>query len=107
MDMCPIRRRFIGTSTSWRRATCCAGDGVNGVRRLAGTGIPCSRLLLRAANLKKGASTTGREVVGSVTMDQCREIAELKMKDLNAYDVEAGARMIAGSAVSMGLEVKG
>ena len=46
-------------------------------------------------------------MVGSVTMDQCREIAELKMKDLNAYDVEAGARMIAGSAVSMGLEVKG
>ena len=68
---------------------------------------PASFLLLKAANLKSGSGLAGREVAGSVTMDQCREIAELKKADLNAYDVEAGARMIAGSARSMGLEVKG
>jgi large subunit ribosomal protein L11 len=68
---------------------------------------PASFLLLKAANLKSGTGLAGRETVGAVTMDQCREIAETKMADLNAYDLDAGARMIAGSARSMGLEVKG
>lgn len=66
---------------------------------------PASYFLRKAANLKKGASTTGREVVGEVTMDQLREIAKQKMVDLNAHDIEAGARMIAGSARAMGLKV--
>lgn len=68
---------------------------------------PASYFLKRAAKLSKGGSTPGRAVAGSVTMDQCREIAEQKMQDLNANDVEAAAMMIAGSARSMGLEVTG
>ncbi|MCP4923526.1 MAG: 50S ribosomal protein L11 [bacterium] len=66
---------------------------------------PASYFLRKAAKLKKGASATGREVVGEVTMDQLREIAKQKMVDLNAHDIEAGARMIAGSARAMGLKV--
>lgn len=68
---------------------------------------PASYYLRKAAGLEKGGETPGREIVGSVTLAQCREIAELKMVDLNAYDLDAGARMIAGSARSMGLEVEG
>ncbi len=67
---------------------------------------PASYLLRKAAGLAKGASTTGREVVGSVTFEQCKEIAEVKMNDLNANDIDAAAEMIAGSARSMGLEVR-
>ena len=66
---------------------------------------PASVLLKKAANLKSGANKPGYETVGKVTMAQCREIAEQKMPDLNANDIEAGARIIAGSARSMGLEV--
>lgn len=68
---------------------------------------PASFFLKKAAKLKKGASATGRELVGSVTRDQLVEIAEAKMKDLNAHDVDAAVAMLAGSARSMGLEVKG
>jgi len=68
---------------------------------------PASFLLKKAAKIKSGASTTGTQIVGSVTMDQCREIAEAKMVDLNANDLDAAAIMIAGTARSMGLEVKG
>ncbi len=68
---------------------------------------PASFLLRKAAGLAKGSSTAGRESVGRVTMAQCREIAETKMADLNAFDLDAGARMIAGSARSMGLSVEG
>jgi large subunit ribosomal protein L11 len=68
---------------------------------------PTSFFLKRAAKLEKGTGTTGREVVGRVTMKQVREIAELKMADLNAYDVEKAAEMIKGSARSMGIEVVG
>ena len=68
---------------------------------------PTSFYLKRAAKLEKGAGTTGREVVGRVTMKQVREIAELKMVDLNAYDVDKAAEMIRGSARSMGIEVVG
>mgnify|MGYP003309549747 CR=1 FL=1 len=59
----------------------------------------------RAARLEKGAADTGREMVGQVTMAQVREIAEKKMVDLNANDIEAAARIVAGSARSMGIEV--
>ncbi len=66
---------------------------------------PVSYFLLKAAGLEKGSSTTGKAIVGRVTMTQVREIAQKKMQDLNANDVEAAARMIVGSARSMGLEV--
>ncbi|MEO0820583.1 MAG: 50S ribosomal protein L11 [Pseudomonadota bacterium] len=67
---------------------------------------PASFLLKKAAGLKSGASKTGRETVGSVSRKQVREIAELKMKDLNANTVEAAMLIIVGSAKSMGIEVK-
>ena len=66
---------------------------------------PASYFLRKAAGLEKGAETAGREMVGQVTWAQLREIAEKKMVDLNAYDLDAAARMIAGSARSMGLDV--
>jgi large subunit ribosomal protein L11 len=68
---------------------------------------PASDLLKKAAKIESGSQTPGKAVCGSVTMAQVREIANIKKEDLNAYDVEAGARIIAGSARSMGLEVKG
>jgi len=67
---------------------------------------PASYFLKKAAKLKSGASTPGREVVGSVTSKQVKEIAEAKMKDLNAKDIEAAMQIILGSARSMGIEVK-
>lgn len=67
---------------------------------------PVTYFLKQAANVAKGAATTGRgSKVGSVTMEQIREIAQKKMKDLNANDVDAASMMIIGSARSMGLEV--
>jgi len=69
---------------------------------------PASFFLKRAARLEKGAQATGKGViVGRVTMAQVREIAEKKMEDLNANDVEAACRMVIGSARSMGIEVVG
>jgi large subunit ribosomal protein L11 len=68
---------------------------------------PASYYLKKAAKLKSGAKTPSREIVGSVTTKQLREIAEAKMKDLNANDVEAAMNIILGSAKSMGIEVKG
>jgi large subunit ribosomal protein L11 len=68
---------------------------------------PASFLLKRAAKLKSGSKTPGKETIGTVTLAQVREIAEAKMKDLNATDVEGAMAIIAGSARSMGLEVKG
>ena len=68
---------------------------------------PVSFFVKRAAKLSKGSTTPGRTPAGSITTDQIREIAEAKMKDLNANDVEAAMRMIAGSARSMGIEVQG
>jgi large subunit ribosomal protein L11 len=68
---------------------------------------PASYYLKKAAKLSKGGATPGREVAGFVTMAQCREIAETKMVDLNANDLDQGAKIIAGSARSMGLEVRG
>ena len=66
---------------------------------------PASFLLKRAAGLPKGSGTPGRDSVGRVTRAQLREIAQVKMKDLNANDVEAAARIIEGSARAMGLSV--
>src|SRR5215510_12812604 len=66
---------------------------------------PASYFLKKAAGVEKGSQTPSKGFVGKVTMKQVREIAEKKMKDLNAKDLEGAARMIAGSARSMGLEV--
>jgi large subunit ribosomal protein L11 len=66
---------------------------------------PASDLLKRAAGLEKGAGATGSEKVATVTRRQVREIAETKMKDLNANDVAAAMAMIEGSARSMGIQV--
>ena len=66
---------------------------------------PASYFLKKAARLEKGGSTPGREVAGSVTIAQCRDIAEQKLKDLNTSDLDEAQKMIAGSARSMGLEV--
>ena len=68
---------------------------------------PASYFLKKAAKKKSGAKTPGRETVGTVSVKQVREIAEAKMKDLNANDVEAAMQIILGSARSMGIEVKG
>ena len=68
---------------------------------------PAAILLKQAAKIQKGAGDPLRNKVGSVTWDQCKEIAEQKMGDLNAMDVDGGARMIAGTARSMGLTVEG
>jgi len=66
---------------------------------------PASYLLKKAAGVEKGSSTTGRGVAGKVTMEQVRKIAEQKMADLNANDLDAAVKMIRGSARSMGIEV--
>ncbi len=66
---------------------------------------PVSHFLKVAARLEKGSEEPGRESVGRVSARQVREIAEKKMADLNANDIEAACRMIAGSARSMGIEV--
>ena len=66
---------------------------------------PAADLLRKAAGIDKGAATTKREQVGRVTRDQVREIAAIKMPDLPANDIEAAARMIEGTARSMGIEV--
>jgi large subunit ribosomal protein L11 len=68
---------------------------------------PVSYFLKQAAGLKKGSQTPGRGIVASVTRDQVREIAEKKLKDLNAVDIDAAMKMIEGSARSIGLEVTG
>jgi large subunit ribosomal protein L11 len=68
---------------------------------------PATDLLKKAAGISKGASEVGVEDVGTVTRQQVREIAEQKMKDLNAYDVEGAMRMIEGTARSMGIQVEG
>jgi large subunit ribosomal protein L11 len=62
--------------------------------------------LKKAAKLASGAKLPGRETVGTVTLAQVKEIAEAKMKDLNANDIEAAMKIILGSASSMGIEVK-
>ena len=66
---------------------------------------PATHYLKEITGLKSGAKLTGKETVGQVTRSQLREIAEKKMKDLNANDIEAAARIIEGSARAMGLKI--
>ena len=68
---------------------------------------PASFLIKKAAKLKSGSKLPGTVSAGTISQQQIREIAEKKMKDLNAYDVDAAAKMVAGSARSMGLQVEG
>jgi large subunit ribosomal protein L11 len=68
---------------------------------------PAADLLRKAAGVDKGAGNPKADRVGKVTQDQVREIAELKMKDLNAVDVEGAMKQVAGTARSMGIEVVG
>ncbi|GIW27508.1 MAG: 50S ribosomal protein L11 [Meiothermus ruber] len=68
---------------------------------------PASYLIRKAAGIEKGSGKSGREKVGTLTWEQCLQIAKQKMPDMNALDVEAAARQIAGSARSMGVEVTG
>jgi len=67
---------------------------------------PAADLLLKAAGIEKGAGNPLTEKVGTVTREQVREIAETKMPDLNAHDIEAAMRIIEGSARNMGITVK-
>jgi large subunit ribosomal protein L11 len=66
---------------------------------------PASVLLMKAAGLEKGSGEPNRNKIGKVTKAQVRQIAETKMNDLNANDVEAAVRMVEGTARSMGIEV--
>ncbi len=68
---------------------------------------PVTSLILKAAGLKSGSGKTGTKKAGSITEAQCREIAETKMPDLNAHDVEAAMKIVAGSCRSMGITVEG
>ena len=64
---------------------------------------PAADLLRKAAGVEKGAATTGRENVGKVTRNQIREIAEVKMTDLNAVDIDGASKIVEGTARSMGV----
>ena len=66
---------------------------------------PAAALLKKAAGVEKGSAKPNKEKVGKVSRQQVREIAQLKLKDLNAYDVEAAMKMIEGTARSLGIEV--
>ena len=68
---------------------------------------PASYFIKKAAMLGKGSKEPGRDVVGAVTMDQLREIAEQKKNDLNSNDVDAALKILAGTARSMGIQVTG
>jgi large subunit ribosomal protein L11 len=68
---------------------------------------PATFLLKKAAKINSGAKEPGKQTAGRVTRQQLRDIAEVKMKDLNANDIEAASRIIEGSARAMGLEVTG
>ena len=68
---------------------------------------PATFLLKKAAKINSGAKEPGKQTAGRVTRQQLRDIAEVKMKDLNANDIDAAARIIEGSARAMGLEVTG
>ena len=68
---------------------------------------PASRLILKAAKISKGSGEPNRDKVGSVTENDLRTIADIKMKDLNANTIEQAIEMIRGTCVSMGIEIKG
>ena len=67
---------------------------------------PASDLLKKIAKIESGSKTPSKETCGSITQDQLREVAKIKMPDLNCYDEAAAMKIMAGSARSMGLEVK-
>jgi large subunit ribosomal protein L11 len=68
---------------------------------------PASDMLKKAAGIEKGSRAQKREKVGTISRDALKKIAEVKMKDLNANDIEAAMRMVDGTARSMGIEVQG
>ena len=68
---------------------------------------PAAILLKKAAGVKSGSGTPNTAIVGTVTMDQVREIAEYKMPDLNANDIEGAMKIVAGTAKNMGIKVEG
>jgi large subunit ribosomal protein L11 len=68
---------------------------------------PAANMLIEAAKIKSGSAEPNRKKVGSVTWDQVKEIAEVKMPDLNAFKIESAMKMIAGTARSMGITVSG
>lgn len=68
---------------------------------------PCSVLLKRACGVAKASGTPNKEKVGKVTIDQVREIAKMKLKDLNTEDIEQAVEIVKGTARSMGIDVEG
>ena len=67
---------------------------------------PVAEMIKKELRIEKGSGKPSKESAGTITMDQCRKIAEAKMEDLNANDVEAAAKIVAGTARSMGIAVK-
>ena len=67
---------------------------------------PASTLIMKELKMKKGSQEPNKDKVGSISLSQCKKIAEIKMKDLNAHSLDQAAEMIAGTAVSMGIEVE-
>ena len=67
---------------------------------------PASELLKKYAKVAKGAGSGNTDIVGSITKDQLKEIAEIKMPDLNANDIEAAMKIVGGTAFNMGIEIK-
>ena len=67
---------------------------------------PAAFLIKKAANVKKASATGSKDIAGSITRDQLRQIAETKMEDLNAYDIDAAMKIIEGTAKNMGIEIK-
>ena len=67
---------------------------------------PASTLIMKELKMKKGSQEPNKDKVGTINMSQCKKIAEIKMKDLNAHTLDQAAEMIAGTAVSMGIEVE-
>ena len=67
---------------------------------------PAAFLIKKAAGVKKASATGSKEIAGSITREQLRQIAETKMPDLNAYDIEAAMKIIEGTAKNMGIEIK-
>lgn len=65
---------------------------------------PVAILIKKALNLEKGAQTTGKQTVGKLTKEQAKQIAEIKLEDLNTQDIEAAIRIVQGTARSMGVE---
>lgn len=68
---------------------------------------PAPIMIMEAVNKKKGSPEPNRDKIGTITWDQVKQIAEVKMPDLNAFKIEAAMKMIAGTARSMGVKVQG